>query len=75
MSGRRAKVQIVEVPMVGPQAEGIRSCLLCGAQFAEGDLWRKVARLGRGGYAFGVHNACWAKRIERQQSGSQKTCS
>lgn len=69
MSGKRRVVSevvqvigVVEVPMVGVQADGIRFCLLCGDEFKEGDLWRKVCRLGRGGYAFGVHNVCWAKR-------------
>lgn len=70
MSGkRRVVVQVVEVPMVGVQEGGIRFCLLCGHEFKAGDLWRKVARLGRGGYAFGACNGCWAERAQASKGG------
>lgn len=63
---RRAVVAVVvEEPMVGPQVEGgIRFCLFCDHEFEAGDLWRKISRLGRGGYSFGACNSCWAKRAE-----------
>lgn len=69
MSGKNRRAVVVEVPMVGVQEDGIRFCLLCGHEFKAGDLWRKVARLGRGGYAFGACNGCWAQRAQASKGG------
>ena len=60
---------VVEVPMIGVQEGGIRFCLFCGREFQAGDLWRKITRLGRGGYSIGACNACWAKRGAQAEQG------
>jgi len=61
--GKNQAVSVVEVPMVGVDLGGVRRCMFCGAVIQSGETWRKIQRAGRGGYAVGVHDACWSIHV------------
>jgi len=66
MGGKRSvkrtyveQVKVIEVPMVGPDHSGGPAfCIHCHQSFLNGDHWRKVTRLGRGGITVGIHDVC-----------------
>lgn len=60
------QVQVVERPMIGPEPDGIRYCVKCKQDILPGEHWRMIERLGRGGLAVGVHDACYVVQVPEQ---------
>jgi len=54
------KPAVVAEYMTGPDAaNGIRYCIICRKEFAEGETWLGQTRLHE--YSVGIHTACAAK--------------
>jgi uncharacterized protein with PIN domain len=60
------QVQVIEIPMIGPEPDGIRYCVKCRKDILPGEHWRMIERLGRGGLAVGVHDGCYAVQVPEQ---------
>lgn len=51
-------VEVVAVPMLGPEVGGICYCARCRQAIMPGEHWRRIERLGS--LAVGVHDHCYA---------------
>jgi hypothetical protein len=53
----------------GPDpSSGIRFCVVCRREFAEGETWLKQTRVGE--YSVGIHAACAAENAAAQPAAS-----
>jgi hypothetical protein len=59
MKTKRQRVAVISEYLIGPQVNGIRFCIACRKEFAEGETWLKQTRVGE--YSVGIHTACAAK--------------
>ena len=59
-------ITAITQPMIGPEPGGIRSCLLCKAEFGQEEPWLQISRQGAG-YSVGAHPACLARRQQPQR--------